>query len=486
MTSTPAHRTVAVILAGGTGSRVGLQVPKQLLKVAGKPIIEYSIAAFDAHPGVEEILVVMTPGFVPDAEQIVAAGRYGKVSQVLEGGTSRNESTLRALDALGDVEANVLFHDAVRPLIDARIISDSIQGLARYEAVDVAIASSDTVIEVQDDCITSIPDRSRLRRGQTPQGFRLSTIRRAYHLAAADPHFQATDDCGVLLRYLPEVPILVVEGSEQNMKVTHPIDVYLADKLFQLSSGVVPGHSSEEHRELLHDKVIVVFGGSYGIGGDVVALARGYGATVHPFSRTATGTHVEKPDDVRAALREAHAVSGRIDYVVNTAGVLRRGDLEQMDDAAIEETLRVNLLAPATIARASLGYLAETKGHLLLYTSSSYTRGRAGYSLYSSTKAAVVNLTQALAEEWAPVGVRVNCINPERTSTPMRRQAFGAEPPGSLLSSRAVALTSLDVLLSDLTGQVVDVRQARKPAAAASGPATTADMVAEVLKASAD
>jgi len=96
---------------------------------------------------------------------------------------------------------------------------------------------------------------------------------------------------------------------------------------------------------------------------------------------------------------------------------------------------------------------------LLLFTSSSHTRGRSGYSLYSSAKAAVVNLTQALADEWATDGVRVNCVNPERTATPMRTKAFGAEPQDSLLASETVAGTALDVLLSTWTGHIVDVRR---------------------------
>jgi ribitol-5-phosphate 2-dehydrogenase (NADP+) / D-ribitol-5-phosphate cytidylyltransferase len=121
--------------------------------------------------------------------------------------------------------------------------------------------------------------------------------------------------------------------------------------------------------------------------------------------------------------------------------------------------IEVNYVAPVMIARLALPYLQRSRGQLLMYTSSSYTRGRAGYSIYSSTKAAVVNLTQALAEEWGPLGVRVNCINPERTGTPMRTKAFGEEPPDSLLDADAVALTSLDVLISGLTGQVVDVRR---------------------------
>jgi ribitol-5-phosphate 2-dehydrogenase (NADP+) / D-ribitol-5-phosphate cytidylyltransferase len=99
---------------------------------------------------------------------------------------------------------------------------------------------------------------------------------------------------------------------------------------------------------------------------------------------------------------------------------------------------------------------------LLLFTSSSYTRGRSGYSLYSSAKAAIVNLTQALADEWAADGVRVNCVNPERTATPMRTKAFGEEPEGSLLRSEVVAETSLDVLISNFTGHIIDVRREDK------------------------
>jgi 2-C-methyl-D-erythritol 4-phosphate cytidylyltransferase len=111
------------------------------------------------------------------------------------------------------------------------------------------------------------------------------------------------------------------------------------------------------------------------------------------------------------------------------------------------------------VAQVFHPHLAATGGSLLLYTSSSYTRGRSGYSLYSSAKAATVNLTQALADEWARDGVRVNCINPERTATPMRTKAFGKEPADSLLDSETVARTSLDVIVSDFTGHVIDVRR---------------------------
>lgn len=455
-------RTVAVVLAGGTGTRLGLGIPKQLLKIAGRPIIEHTLAVFEAAPEIDEIIVLMAAGHVAEAQQIVDKAHFRKVSKVIEGGDTRNATTGIALDAVGGDDVNLLFHDAVRPLVSARIVRECVNALWTYAAVDVAIPSADTIIQVdEDDCITDIPVRSTLRRGQTPQAFRSSTIREAYRRAESDPDFAATDDCGVVLRYLPGTPIKVIDGSDENIKVTHPVDVHLADKLFQLSAARSP--QLDDHRsysEALTGRTVVIFGGSYGIGHELAELAQRYGAQVFPFSRSGTGTHVQRAEDVEAALKTAFEATGRIDYVVVTAGVLEKGALAEMDDDIVDRILQVNLVGPVIAARQSLPYLQSTKGQLLLYTSSSYTRGRAQYALYSATKAALVNLTQALADEWADFGVRVNCINPERTATPMRTKAFGAEPEHTLLSAEAVAQASLDALISELTGQVVDVRRA--------------------------
>lgn len=455
--------TVAVILAGGTGQRIGMPVPKQLLKVAGKTIIEHTLDVFQTCDDIDEIYVMMTPNYVRDVEKIVADGDFGKVVQILEGGSTRADTTRLAIAALGDRDCNILLHDAVRPLVDQRIIRDCVDALERYEAIDVAIPSSDTLIAVDeidnDEIISAIPERSRFRRGQTPQGFRLGLLRRAYELAAADPAFTTTDDCGVVRRYLPEVPIHVVAGSEHNMKVTHPIDIYLADRLFQLASRTAPRTSAlTQQYAALPGKTIVVFGGSYGIGAEIADLATTHGAKVACYSRSTTGTHVENPEQVAAALADAKQRHGRIDYVVNTAGILHTGRLSDVGADVIEAAMLVNFMAPVYIARQALPYLRDTGGAMLLYTSSSYTRGRAGYSLYSSAKAATVNLTQALADEWGDMGVRINCINPERTATPMRTKAFGTEPAETLLSAQAVAHTSVNVLVSSLTGQIIDVR----------------------------
>ena len=468
-TESVGEHVTAVVLSGGTGERMGLSLPKQLLKVSGKSILEHTVAALAAAPEIDDLLIMMTPTHLAEAQEIAERVGRGKVLAVLPGGATRSETTERAIARIVEASAEgedrlVLFHDAVRPLVSPRVITDCVRALGRYQAVDVAIPSADTVIVTRthgDDgeFITEVPDRSRLRRGQTPQGFRLSTIRRAYRAAALDPNFQASDDCSVVLKYLPEVPIHVVLGDEHNMKVTHPVDAYLIDKLFQFASQEPPPRlDTDGYRAALAGRVMVVFGGSYGIGADLADLAESHGARVFRHGRSTTGTDVGDPEVIARTLAEVEALAGGIDFVVNTTGVLHIGRLADCDDATMTESLAVNYLAPLRIARAAHPYLRRSQGQLLCFTSSSYTRGRADYSLYSSAKAAVVNVTQALADEWSTDRIRVNCINPERTRTPMRRRAFGEEPPGTLLSPELVAQASLDVLVSQLTGHVVDIR----------------------------
>jgi 2-C-methyl-D-erythritol 4-phosphate cytidylyltransferase len=228
---------VGVVLAGGTGTRMGSEVPKQLLELAGRPILVHAVAAFEAAPEIDEIVVVMAPAYLEVVRTLLAAQGFGKVSRVLAGGASRTESTRVALAELGDADRDVLVHDAARPLVTAGLIGDCVRALATAEAVTAAVASTDTVASVVTRggsvVITGIGDRAAIRRVQTPQGFRLTTIRRAYALADADPGFVATDDTSVVLRYLPDVAVHVVEGEETNIKVTTPADLALAETLLQ-------------------------------------------------------------------------------------------------------------------------------------------------------------------------------------------------------------------------------------------------------------
>ena len=462
-------RTVAAILAGGVGARLGLNVPKQMVKIAGKTILEHTLTTFNSSDAIDEVILMVTPGWSEPVATLLGE-KFGKLSSIREGGSTRNETTRKVLEALGDEECKLVLHDAVRPLVDDRIIRDCVAALDAHGAVDVVIPSADTIVEVDaEEIISAIPNRALLRRGQTPQAFKLSILREAYRLALEDPYFSATDDCGVVLKYLPDIPIKTVLGSEHNLKVTHPVDLFIADKLFQLASQTVPSRrSSHERAEALAGKTIMVLGGSYGIGAEICRFAKESGANVVAHGRSTTGLHVQDPAAIDGAFEEAFTTYGSIDAVILTAGVLRVGRLADASEEEVAETVSVNYLAPVHVARSAYRYLQKSKGHLLFFTSSSYTRGRENYALYSSTKAAVVNLTQALSEEWSRQGIKVNVINPERTATPMRTAAFGDERPETLLSAESVAETSLDVITSSVTGMVIDVRRGQDGAESAA------------------
>jgi 2-C-methyl-D-erythritol 4-phosphate cytidylyltransferase len=226
-------RTVAVVLAGGSGRRFGGDLPKQLRLLAGRTLVEHCVAAFDQAPGVDDVLVVIGEEFID--ETAAELRPYRKVIGVIPGGVARSDSTRQAIAALrdrspGGADCQVLLHDAARPLVDQRIIAACVAALGQWQAIGVVVPSTDTIVEVAGGVLGQVLPRESLARCQTPQGFRLSVIARAHELAAADPGFlSATDDCGVVRRYLPEVPIGAVEGSEHNIKVTYPGDLELAD-----------------------------------------------------------------------------------------------------------------------------------------------------------------------------------------------------------------------------------------------------------------
>jgi len=235
-------RTVAVVLAGGAGQRFGAGLPKQLQLLGGRSLVEHCVTAFDQAPGVDQLLVVAPAELTAEVHRQL--GGYRKLADVIDGGVARADSTQRAIAWLAggaetagqdqDQDCKVLFHDAARPLVDQRIIADCVAALDDWDAAGVVVPSADTIVEVVGGAFRRILPRDSLARCQTPQAFRLSVIRHAYQLAVADPQFTAeaaTDDCGVVLRYLPDVPVGVVAGSERNIKITYTSDLAIAETL---------------------------------------------------------------------------------------------------------------------------------------------------------------------------------------------------------------------------------------------------------------
>ena len=245
---------IAVILAGGIGARVGGNTPKQLLPLQdGKNVLEHAVDAFEQSPHIHEICIVMHPDYIMHAEQMLLANAWQKVRHIIPGGKERWESSVNAIRRLGDEAmrqlgnaVNLLLHDAARPFVSQEIIARVCEALKEHEAVTVAIPSTDTVYEMADGQVARIPQRSTIMRAQTPQAFRLELIAEAY--AKAFPHLFTTqlggkegglssplsggvgggfptDDCGIVHEHMPQVPIYIVEGEEQNKKITFKEDI---------------------------------------------------------------------------------------------------------------------------------------------------------------------------------------------------------------------------------------------------------------------
>lgn len=450
---------IAVILSAGTGSRFGSNIPKQFINLAGKNIIEYTIAAFEQNESIDEICIVADLIYHEKLSRISKENDFKKVNKIIQGGRERKDSSYNAIKEYKDLKnVNLIFHDAVRPFVSQEIINNTIKALENYNAIDVAIPTADTIIQIDIDLkiIEKIPQRSKLQRGQTPQAFKLEIIKKAHELSNEDknePMF--TDDCGLVKQYLPNEKVFVVDGEGKNIKITYPEDLLYAEKLIQFNS--ISLHKQETFSSL-KDKVIVVFGGNSGIGKDIVKIVNANDGIAFAFSRS-NGVDICNNIQVERILGNTLQKYKKIDAIINCAATLTKKELIDMSFEEIASEVNTNFLGAINIAKASHKYLKKTKGSLILFTSSSYTRGRASYSLYSSTKAAIVNLTQSLSSEWQKDGVKVNVINPSRTATPMREKSFGKEDSSMLLDSEIVAKSTLLTVLGDFSGLVVDVKK---------------------------
>jgi 2-C-methyl-D-erythritol 4-phosphate cytidylyltransferase len=462
-------RVHALILAGGSGDRFGAEMPKQFVRLAGEPILLRSIRAIVA-ADIDHVVIVAHPAWLGETQALVDEAALSAEVRVVPGGATRNESTRNGLAALDAADSDiVVVHDAVRPLLPRDVVLRSIEPImsGRADGTDTVIESADTLVVVDGSDVVDIPARSRFRRGQTPQTFRLSVLRRAYAAAEAAGDLTATDDCSLVLRHVPGARVVAVAGDEINLKITTRVDMVLADRMIQMRTLSAPPDLVAARS--LRDARIHVIGGTSGIGAAIAGAAREAGARVVAEGRR-NGADVRDYEAIAGRIAAAADQLGGLDHVICSAGVLRVGPSASMTPAELAEVIDVNLGGSLNVARAAYAVLRESRGSLTLFASSSFTLGRPNYVAYSASKAAVVNLAQGLAEEWAPDGIRVNAVSPERTDTEMRRAAFPDESRTGLLPAGDVAEATLRLIQSDLTGQVLDVRRHDGAAVRAAEP----------------
>ena len=203
----------AIIVAGGNGSRIGGDIPKQFIKIEGKEILSFSVDLFNNHTQIEEVIIVVHVEWMEHVKK-----NYPN-SKVVTGGETRQKSVKNGLAKCSSQTTHVLIHDAARPLISSKIITSCINALENADAVAPIMDSSNSLVE-WDGREANYTDRDKIKEVQTPQCFKKEVIQKAL-----DMEIEATDEIGLVLKSKVSHKIDFVHGSHENIKITYKKDV---------------------------------------------------------------------------------------------------------------------------------------------------------------------------------------------------------------------------------------------------------------------
>jgi 2-C-methyl-D-erythritol 4-phosphate cytidylyltransferase len=225
-------KTTCILLAAGKGLRFGSELPKQFIKFNDVPVIIHTLNVLDSCERIDNIIIVMNPSYINYMERLLKKYPINKPLKIIKGGETRQESTYNGIKV---IEANggsdiVVIHEGVRPFIDEELVNSTIEAAKEYGAVDVGVKTTDTMVQVKDGLIVSMPDRTTLYNGLMPQTFQYKILKEAHEKAIED-HFDATTD-DVRLVHRLGLPVKIVEGSYVNKKLTTKEDVHFFEKYF--------------------------------------------------------------------------------------------------------------------------------------------------------------------------------------------------------------------------------------------------------------
>lgn len=227
----------AVIAAGGIGSRMGnVEKPKQYITLKDKPIIAHTVEKFYVNDCFKKIIILCPEQWVNHTKSIIKKHlREDERVVVLQGGSTRNETIMNAIkfieetDGLDD-DTIIVTHDAVRPFVSARIITENIEAALKYGATDTVVPATDTIVESQNGAVISnIPDRSKLYQGQTPQSFKAKLLKDLYYSLTEEEKDILTDACKIFSMKGHDVHL--IDGEVHNIKITYPYDLRVAKAL---------------------------------------------------------------------------------------------------------------------------------------------------------------------------------------------------------------------------------------------------------------
>lgn len=435
-----------ILLLSGKGTRFESDTPKQFHNLSGKKIYLHSLDKFYNLNVFDEIILVCLKDWIETVKNEITDYKNVKI---VAGGSTRQRSSFSGLQICNNPDF-VVFHDAVRPFVSERTIMENLEAAIKYKAVDTCIRSTDTLVEInKENKIEKIPDRSSFLRGQTPQTFSFPLIFQAHKQACEKNNFSATDDCQLVI---DKTKIHVVFGDENNIKITTRLDLFLAEHLLRMQSTDLILDSKKD----LSNKVYAVVGASGGIGKEIVKFLKKENAIVLELSRHSEyKMDLKNFENIKQIFKKIYKKYGEISGLINAAGLFLVKPLKKTTKKEIEDLINVNLTGLIYTCKEAR---ISNNGHIINISSSSYFMGRKDYGIYSATKAAIVNFTQALAEEYP--NVNINTIVPQRTNTSMRKKYFPDELENILLQPEEVAKTIINILKNDsITKSIIEIRK---------------------------
>ncbi len=253
--------TAAIIPAAGFGTRMGADIPKQFLELAGEPILVRTLRVFLAHPGIHSIMVVLPPEHLQSGKEqllpFLTQSQQRKI-RYTAGGETRQQSVRNGMEALPESVGRILVHDGARPMVTAAIIDRCLTGIDEHGAVIAAVPVKDTLKEVEHAEIIGTVDRDRIWQAQTPQGMDRHLLERAYEYADSTG-FTGTDEASLLEH--AGASVSVVMGGEENIKITRPDDLKISTGLLrehqEKGKSMRIGHGFDAHRLVKGGKLIL-------------------------------------------------------------------------------------------------------------------------------------------------------------------------------------------------------------------------------------
>ena len=220
----------AVIMAGGTGTRVGGERPKQFLELEGQTVLTYTTAKFAAFSGFSGILVTTPAEWEAETARLTAAAFPERNDIfIVPGGATRNDTLMNAIDFIEekfslDDETVVVTHDCARPFVTEEIIRANLEAGQAFDASTTAVPATDTIMESKDGrLVSSVPDRAHMYQVQTPQTFRAKMLREQYRSLSDSEREILTDACKIM--HLNGTPVHIIPGDPANFKITYPSDL---------------------------------------------------------------------------------------------------------------------------------------------------------------------------------------------------------------------------------------------------------------------